>query len=281
MNCTNNDTDTESNTAAQMNTLQTETVDMEICAPAFDPAMYFEPFETFERNPIKQAYLVNAAGDRVAVSREAIVHASRSRDGYIVIQLYGADAEDEDFQDGRANPDFDEDDPERGVIYVSMPWVTRLMLERVAHFAELHFREPMHRIPAPLESATVEALVQCESPASWVLDFARRLRTPHDPALSTVVPEYVYFYEKLTCLAEFLFVLRLANLLAATLASIVKPDPDRPRGPEGHRLELLRLQKVFCFTDEQMAAVEEKTPEQIRDEFPALFDTDPDKYWKE
>ena len=275
--------DTASNAALQMNMdLSPETVEMEICAPAFDPSIYFEPFVTFESDPMKQAYLVNAAGDRVAVSREAIVHASRSRDGYIIINLYGADVEDEDFRDGRADPDFDEDEPERrGVIYVSMPWVTRAMLERVAHFAELHFREPMHRIPAPLESATVESLVQCENPASWVLDFARRLRTPHDPALSTVVPEYVSFYERLTCLSEFLFVVRLSNLLAATLASIVKPDPDRPRGPEGHRLELQRLQKVFCFTDEQMSRVEEKTPEQIRDEFPALFDTDPDKYWKE
>lgn len=255
-------------------------MDIEMNEPATDISLYFEPFQTIERDPMKQAYLVNMSGDRVAVSREALVNASKSLDGYIVINLYGSNVEESDVQNGKIDPD--EDDPEeRGVVRILLPWVTRLMMERLAHFAELHWKEPMHRIPAPLESATVEALVACDSPASWVLDFARRLRTPHDPALSVVVPEYVNFYEKLTCLTEFLFVPRMTSLLSATLASIVKPDPNRPKGPEGHQLELKRLQKVFCFTDEQMQNIEDKSPDQIRAEYPGIFETDPDTYWKE
>jgi hypothetical protein len=227
-------------------------------------ASHFEPFHSFETDPSKLAYLVNATGEKVPVSRMALIHASKSKGGYIVINLYGADVDDDDFLKGEADPDCNE-------VHISLQWVTKLMMERVAHFAELHFREPMHTIPIPLESACVEALSQCDHPASWVTAFARQLRTPHDPALGEVTREYVDFYENLTNLADFLFVVRLQELLAATLASIVKPDPNRPLGPEGHKLELARLGKVFCIPPEVIDAIEEKPVEMLKEMYPQIY----------
>lgn len=236
-------------------------------------ATHFTPFTSFETDPEKLVCLTNNAGEKVFLSRMALIHASKSKDGFIVISLYGPDVEDEDFQLGKATPDNNE-------LHIPLPHVHKLTMELIARFAELHFQSPMHTIPAPLETATIEALSLCTNPAPWVAALATELRTPHDPAQNTVTPEYVSFYQSLTQTCEFLFIIRMHELLSAILGSICKPDPNRPMGKEGHILEMKRLQKVFCIPDELMN-YEEIPTEELRQKYPTAYSTEPTNIWKE